>query len=361
MTTQRENLENLLQICDEILHRRRDRTGSADKKRELREKARTQLEELIPQSIAADAVARTHSLSRGELLALALLFHQRLVARNPALSGGELLGLMAEAGYSRVQAMAWITAESPLRKQGWLRAQAARDGFDPIDTQFSAGTVAMAAFWPKPPPEKEAKGTPSNELSAFADEEQYLWELLGYRNLCLHRAEALCEPDPITGGLSDRFRRLSREARTCRTTIRTRLARTTGGHDFALERFRRKHRLSQNEFLIACHLLFGEFVEGEPFAPALDCVRLVSERRTEVFRRRKLVAATSPLVQSGIIGREGPDLQKALIADLYLSDWAAEALMLGVNTLRTPTLDKRELDEFLRGDSPGLSEWDQDS
>ena len=347
-------LEGLLQLCDQI-GELQARNPSADS--EAAASTRAQAQELrdrffseLP-SLKEHAVAST--LDDAELLLLALLFHRRLAGASDPLTGGSLIALLRHAGFSRSRALAALGPDGRLRKEQWLYAQAQPRGHEPLDTWFSASSAALTLFWApgwsgQTADDPVRPGSPA-EPRAYRDEEEFLWELYGWRNLCMSRAEALFPPDDPSGAVSPRFRQPRQAARTALVLIRRRLRVTPGGSAFRIEDFRREQKLGVDHLLVVVHLLFSELVEGEPYISALECLRVASESRTDLFGKRRMIGPRGRLRRSGIVAAtESHELSKALATDLTLADWAADKLLGGVGL--PPRLDDREIDDFLKGD-----------
>ncbi|MCH2111561.1 MAG: hypothetical protein MK213_01780 [Planctomycetes bacterium] len=346
-------LEGLLRLCDQIdslqarkLDGKPDVAGT-DTMRTLVASLRDEIYSQLP-SLREHAAAA--NLSDAELLTLALLFHRRLSGDDRMVDGGSLIGLLGLAGYDRSQTLDLLKADGRLRTEGWLLSQAQVRAFDPVDTWFAATSAAFSLFWMHAPQTSSVKKQEeSGTLFAYRDEEEYLWDLYGWRNMCMTRAEALFPADMPGGAPSPRFRTLRQDARTALTRVRRRLAMTPEAPQFQLEQFRHQHKLGMDHQLIVVHLLFSELVEGEPFISAIECLRVVSETRHDLFHRRGMVSPRGRLRRTGIvIGNDPGDLAKALATDLTLADWASDELVSKLGG--PPRLDDRELDDFLRGD-----------
>ncbi|MBL7009465.1 MAG: hypothetical protein ISR76_10735 [Planctomycetes bacterium] len=342
-------LEGLLQLCDQIgeLQARNPSTDS-----EASASTRAQVLELrgrffdeLP-SLREHGVAST--LEDADLLLLALLFHRRLAGASDPLTGGSLVALLRHAGFTRTQALGALGPDGRLRMEQWLYAQPQPRGHEPLDTWFSASPAAMTLFW-APGWGGDGDAEVAVEPRPYRDEEELLWELFGWRNLCMSRAESLFPPEDPSGSVSPRFRQLRQAARSALVLIRRRLQATPGGRGYRIENFRREQKLGVDHLLVVVHLLFSELVEGEPYISALECLRVVSENRTDLFAKRDMIGPKGRLRRAGIVGAaESHEFSKALATDLTLSDWAADELLSGVGI--PPRLDDREIDDFLNGD-----------
>ncbi|HJM39712.1 MAG TPA: hypothetical protein QGG59_06315 [Planctomycetota bacterium] len=347
-------LEGLLKLCDQIDYlQTKTLEGKPDLSAEeiARKQAHALREEVYSRLPSLREHSGANSLADTELLVLALLFHRRLAGDDRMVDGGTLVGLLGLAGYPRSEALEKLRRDGRLRKEGWLQIRRQPRGFDPVDTWFSATSSAFSLFW-EGGSEKQSAAQPLREvpiLQAYRDEEDYLWDLYAWRNQCIVRAEALFPGDTPGGGPSPRFRSLRQDARTSLTQLRRRLAMTPHASDFSIEKFRRKYKLGLDHQLAVIHLLFSELVEGESFISAIECLRVISETRHDLFRKRSLLSPRGRLRRKGIVvASEANEFAKALATDLTLADWVSDELVSGLGG--PPRLDDQELDDFLQGD-----------
>ncbi len=345
-------LEGLLKICDRIDQlKARSIDGKPDPQEETLavQKVRALRTEVFDQLPSLTSHVGAQQLSDIELMLLSLLLHRRLLGDDRMMDGGTLVGLMHFAGYRRNESLEALDPSSRLRSGGWLHNQTHARGFDPIDTWFAPSAASLSLFWDRNPAAPASTIATGEELSRpFQDEEEYLWELYGWRNLCLARADALFPADTPGGHPSPRFRPLRQDARTALMRMRQRLGNTKQARNFRLEKFRHEHKLGMDHQLVLLHLLFSELVEGEPFISAIECLRVVSETRHDLFRKRRLFRPKSRLRREGIVlGVEQPDNPKVMAADLTLADWVTDELLAELGG--PPRLDQKELDDFLQG------------
>ncbi|MDP6849349.1 MAG: hypothetical protein QGH51_02725 [Planctomycetota bacterium] len=347
-------LEGLLKLCDQIDYlQAKTLEGKPDLSAEevARKQAHALREEVFSQLPSLREHSNAAELSDTELLVLALLFHRRLAGDDRMVEGGALVGLLGLAGYPRSETLEHLRRDGRLRKEGWLQTRSQARGFDPVDTWFAATNTAFSLFWEGGGSKKPTAQTLSEVpvLQAYRDEEDYLWDLYAWRNQCIVRAEALFPGDTPGGGPSPRFRSLRQDARTSLTQIRRRLALTQNADDFSIEQFRRKYKLGLDHQLAVVHLLFSELVEGESYISAIECLRVISETRHDLFRKRNLLSPRGRLRRKGIVvAAEASDFSKALATDLTLADWVSDELVSNLGG--PPRLDDQELDDFLQGD-----------
>lgn len=357
MTSQRDALEGLLDICDQIrsLQERASRSPESKDERQverMRDRVRGLRDEVysaMPSLLGGRGSAKT--LADAELLVLALLFHCRVTGREPALVGSQLVALLDQAGFPRSDSLGLFAGDRALLSQGWLRADHVGTGAHyPLDSRFHPSLEALDLFWPSETAGEEAVVRPADgPVRAFRSEEELLWELYRWRNLCMQRAGALFDNERPEAAPTPRYRTLRREARATLVRVRARLKATHDGTSFRVERFRREHALNFDEMLLVVHYLFGELVEGEPYLPALECLRMVAETRGDLFRKRRLVSRSGRLRREGILRAAGEEFDKALATDLSLADWVADDILAGMG--RSLRLQEEDLDDLLREDS----------
>lgn len=347
-------LDGLLAICDEIRKlqdRSRRHPGIPDGSRVDRMRTRVQ-------SLRTDVFcalpgliqnARGSALDDAELLVLALLFHARVSDRDSALTGSQLVALLSQAGFGRTEVLALLDPAGELIRSGWLRIERRPgDGHYPLDAAFHPSLVAMDLFWPSLAEDQEPPARPDQPAQPYCSEEECLWDYYRWRNLCIQRAGALFDPERSDAMPAPRYRALRREARAALVRTRARLSATPSGREFRLERFRKEQGLGSDHMLLVLHLLFAELVEGEPYLSALECLRLVAETRSDLFRKRRIVSRHGRLRREGLLKAASEEFEKALATDLSLSDWVADDILAGF--ARSPRLAEGELDDLLRGE-----------
>ncbi|HEX9794417.1 MAG TPA: hypothetical protein VGC54_10580 [Planctomycetota bacterium] len=356
MTTKTEALEGLLEICDQIRDLQEDslrdsgsRLRGSGKAEETVARVRVLREAVFAELPALAGQPAAKALSDAELLLLALLFHRRISGRSEGLRGGELVSLLTQAGFSRGKALAALDREAALRHGSWLAVRTDSRRHDPLDLRFEPTAMAMDLFMPAVPvPLTDAPEAPPDQ--PFRSEEEYFWDLLRWRNLCIQRAEALFEGEWPASAPSQRLVDAGREARAAHLRLRARLGATKGSSEYVLESFRREHQLGTDHMLLVMHLLFSETLEGESFLAASECLRLISDQRTDLFLKRRIVGPRGRLRREGTVlaGDDGSEHARAMAHDLYLAEWAVESLLAGLH--RRPALEDRDFEDLARGE-----------
>ena len=350
-------LDGLLAVCDELraIQEVAARGGSPSPDALLRvREALTQFQAVgfdsLP-GVAANPLAG--HLTDAELLLLALLFHRRVAGRSGEYEGSTLISLMNRAGLVRSRGLEILGPDSPLRQGEWLIASPGGGGLDPVDCTFQASKEALALFWPPLVVTNSAKtpNTPTPEApAAYSSEQEYLWDLLQWRQLCLQRAASLFDVEPPqVGGEVPEAAELREAAHSTWVRIRERLAQTPHGRDFGLERLAQEFHLGPDHVLMICHLFFGETLEADLFHHPSECLRVVAARREDVFHRRRMIAPNSRLRREGIVLTEGDDSAKMLLLPLCLADWVVDRILGGLQ--RSPNWNAQDLEDFLRGET----------
>ena len=351
--TDRTALDGLLEFCDRIRDEQEDDDGAVQGAEAL-EHVERMGRRLFPKLPGVQAQPAAAELDAHELFVLALLLHHRMRDGAEPLEGARLLQILLRTGFPRSEAMTLLGPAHALRVEGWLKTELPEGGFDPLDAIFLPSPRALQLFWPGTLPAREAGDSAADEPGgdeprAYRDEAEYLWDLHGWRNLCILRADAAVEVDARSLRPSARNRMHRRRARQRWLRIRRRIGATENGRDFALERFMREHGLGPDHVLLMVHLLFGELLEGEAAIPAAEALRLLAETRDDILRKRPTIGPDGQLRQLGILHAEGEDYAKMSLAPLALADWAVDRILAGVR--RRPQWDEREFQDFLNGDT----------
>lgn len=344
-------LDGLLEVCDQI----REPQDGAQPSAETLERVESLGRALSPMLPGLGAEPEAAELGPRELFVVALLIHHRLRAASEPLDGAALIRLLARAGLARSAAMALLAPAHQLRKGKWLDANLPDGGFDPLDAAFAPSALSLRVFWPGAQEPEEGSEEEDEESAReaeaqepYRDEAEYLWDLHGWRGMCIQRADSVFEIEIATGRPSPRNRMLRRQARQRWLRIRRRVAATDSGRDFGMEIFMREHGLATDHVLLLVHLIYGELIEGEPAIPAVEGLRLLSETRDDLFLKRRILAPDARLRQLGIVIAEGEDYAKMSSAPLALADWAVDRILTGVR--RRPKWDESEFEDFLNGD-----------
>ncbi|MFQ5748743.1 MAG: hypothetical protein ACE5H3_04710 [Planctomycetota bacterium] len=352
MSRQNDALEGLLEVCEQIrnLQEKVGREPGENLEaptRQARARVGMLRQEVFSALPSLSSQPAAQALSDAELLLLGFLFHHRISGRPSPPSGADLCALLARAGHPAGSSLSLLAAGAPLRQGGWLLSTTPAQGFDPLDNLFAASPSALSLFWQEglAAPREEKPEAP---LEPYSSEEECFWDYFAWRNICIHRAQLLFDPLYPNVEFPGRHRALWQKARSARLRIRSRLARTPGGADFSLETFQHRYRLGADEMLVALHLLFCEVVDGEPFLSALECLRVIAETRSGLFRKRGVVGPSGRLRKEGLVLGESAEVAKTLAAEICLADWAVEEMTSGLG--RLPRLDSRIFDDLLRGE-----------
>ncbi|MFK5955654.1 MAG: hypothetical protein QM477_04320 [Planctomycetota bacterium] len=355
-------LDGLLEVCDQ-LRELQDLTSrgarlSEESLRKTRLQVETLGEQVFPLLPGIQQLPAADELDTHALLVLALLFHGKISGSSEAFSGIQLCGLLMRAELPRSLTMELLGSQGLLRTQNWVHCEETTQGFDPLDSYFRPTPKALSLFWPIKELENEASSQAIDESSAgktvrdlpvpFSDEGQYLWEIGAWRQICMQRAGALFEVDPITEEPSPRLQELREMAHAKWVDVRRRLSVTPGGREFGLERLAATHKLGPDHMLLIAHMFFAETVDIDLFLSPGECLRLAAAHRDDLLQKRHLVSAQGRLRREGLVVADGEESAKMLAVPLCLADWVVERVLAGVG--RSLKWNQQELEEFLRGD-----------
>ena len=362
-------LDGLLEVCDQLRTLHDNAARGAIPSEDTLRRTRERVAELGPQAFellpGIQSQPLAESLNSHELLVLALLFHRRVSGTSDALPGATLIGLLLRAGVLRSEALHLLGPNASLRQQDWMIAEITRNGLDPLDGFFLPSTAALALFWPQQTSAEQVDGGPATEagedkggvapapvvapnLTPYASEQEYLWDLYAWRQACLKRAATLFDVDPDQPQHPQTME-LREQARRCWVGIRQRLSLTPESREFGLEKLATDFRLGPNHVLIVTHLLFAEILDAELYLSPMECLRLIADRRESAFTLRSLLAPKSRLRREGIVLSEGEDSAKILAVPLSLADWVVERVLAGLGG--SPKWSQKDLEDFLSGET----------
>ncbi|GJM21922.1 MAG: hypothetical protein DHS20C15_18370 [Planctomycetota bacterium] len=263
-----------------------------------------------------------HALERA--LCLAAL-SERLAGRAQS-SGSSLLEIACPNSAQRLQALAQLDESGALLRAGLLIPESLPSHpAEALDTRFRVGEhlfrLACEVFGrPAPEPAERPRG-------AYRSNAELLGDL---RRLSLHyrrRAARLFHLDPWTGagldvleGSASLKERAEREA----GRVRERLLASTNTDQLPALALARKHNLELDALVLLTTVLFQELVEGVGAVDAVDLLKLVSERESDLLRRRQMLR---PLARKGLLRLEGAYAGKDLTADASLPNEIVAALL----------------------------------
>ncbi|MCX8228901.1 MAG: hypothetical protein OTJ44_03010 [Planctomycetota bacterium] len=306
-------LENILKLCDRLCDAHQQNLPHSD------------LTDQEQANLAEAGSLLKEDLPPSALLLMSLFFHRRVQGNYDTWRGGEIISLLYRAGIPRTESLTLLFPSSALRQGSWLRGSVEPSQHDPLDAWFDVTPKALQ--WLQGIP-VESTGLPAHAPKPYLNEEDLLWDLYAWRQLCIRRAETLFDEGAHPSVLQE----ARQQARRKLFSIRARIQSTENGRALGIEKFRRNHKLGQDHLLIILHLLFSELLEAEPFLSGLECLRLISETRNDLFRKRQLFSRQGLLRRSKIVHADSR-LGKELAATLSLADWAAGQVLLGVRGL----------------------------
>lgn len=270
------------------------------------------------------ALAR-HDLDGLELALCLAAVARRLDGRQVS-AGRELLDAVCDGSAQRLQALARLDETGALLTHGLLIPETLPSHpADALEARFRVGEhlfrLTCEVFGrPAPAPVERPSG-------AYRTNAELLGDL---RRLSLHyrrRAARLFHLDPWTGAGLDVLEggaalreRAEREARR----VQQRLAATDDTTNLPVLALARQHGLELDALVLLATVLFQELVEGVGAVDAVDLLKLVCERESDLLRRRQMLR---PLARKGLLHLEGAYAGKDLTADASLPNEVVAAML----------------------------------
>lgn len=362
MAERKEYFRKVLDLCDELselnkrLQRRRGRevsrmgTRLLQEKKEKLEDLTAQLDKAFVKGTLGD-VRRKYSLSREELLVLALLLSHRVRTGGSGLTGRQILFTIFESAYDIVRGMGILGSEGNLRSAGMV---VAADPYreDILETTFRlADDMFYAIVW-------EINGDkglfPRQTGKPYSSAREHIIEMGRLTALYRKRASLLFPVEAedffnVGGELT--LDEADYRIEAAWTDIEGRLLLTKEYETFPLVRLERRFALSREELVIVASLFFVELVSPTPYLIAGDLVKLVSRDDEDLIANRGLLTADSTLVKSGVVvfDEEYSVHKKLSTFEAYLADWVVEELAGPMHGVSDITADEQiYVHEFLK-------------
>ena len=327
--------KKILDLCDE-LSALKERLDQGEDAPSVRRKLRAALRETVVEiqkkvsrelrsGILSSAAAQSLPEHAGGAV-LALLLARYVSSRRPEMPGREILDLLFQSSFAKLQGIALLRPDGALRTGGLVEAEATGKGSDPLDARFRLSEKVVRLFCEagiaQPP-------GPLPRRRVYRNHREYLLDLKALRALYQQRAARLFDPErfPLGAGARAETGGIERRIRQMRRRILETLEATPACQQFAAVRFQREYGLSDDEMLIVVGLLFQELLEGEAFADAVELVKMVSADEEDLIRKRRLLRAGSPLLSHQIVQLEDMIAEKEMTAEVVLSNWVVERLL----------------------------------
>lgn len=366
MNPRKDYFRKVLDICDELdfikkrLHRRATRSITRisqalviEKHGKLKELS-SQLDKAFIRGALGDIRAK-YSLSREELLVIALLLSHRVRTGNAGVAGREILSTIFDSGYDIIAGMGILSSDGNLRVSGIIvapepyREDVLEATFRLSDDMFYAIVYEIAG--------QTGIAVPRPPLKPFGSGREHLIEMGRLTAIYRKRAAALFPleaEDFFTSGGEVTLDEMDYRIEAGWTDIEGRLLLTTGYEKYPLVRLERKYALGREEIVIVVCLFFAELVATVPYLVVSDLVKLVSRDDEDLMEKRRLLDPKSLLVKSGIVllDEEYSVHRKNCTCDAYLADSAVEELTGPKPEVGDITPDLQiDLHEFLKGAS----------
>jgi len=340
-------------MCDELPSKT---PAYARKARELRREAGRILKE-HPQEGTMAALLKRHRLGRDHVLVMLELLRQRLHSSDPFLPGREILAVLAEGSFERLDRLRLLGPRSPLLVAGILTPHlaGADDPAELLEMRFRlsdrAFRILLRVLRADLLPNARSEGFKAHGYRG------YLGYLMDVRRLALlyqKRAARLFhfdEWDGLAAGKPDTLPLLNKRIPAFSEHIEKCLELTPRSEKFPLVELSRDLGLVEEHRVILVTLVFEELTRGNPFLDAVDLLKLVCRSEQDLVRRRKVLAPDSPLVSCGLVRVEEVVHGKDLSGEVHVPNAVVDRVLGGTRDLKSKAIDeesRREFQEFLK-------------
>jgi hypothetical protein len=363
MATRKDYFRKVLDLCDELdfikkrLHRRAARSitrvsqALVNEKRGKLKELSSQLDKAFIHGALGDIRVK-YSLSREELLVIALLLSQRVRTGNSGVAGREILSTIFDSGFDIISGMGILSADGNLRGSGIVvapepyREDVLEATFRLSDDMFYAIVYEIAG--------QTGIAVPRPPLKPFGSAREHLIEMGRLVAIYRKRAAALFPleaEDFFTSAGDVTLDEMDYRIESGWGDIEGRLLLTPGYEKYPIVRMERKYALGREEVVIVVCLLFAELIAPLPYLVVSDLLKLVSRDEEDLIGRRRLLDPASLLVKSGIVilDEEYSVHRKNCTCDAYLADSVVEELIGPKTEVGGITPDLQiDLHEFLK-------------
>lgn len=330
------NWKAILDLCDE-LSALKEKLDEREETPSVRRKLRGSMQEIVKDiarrmskearfGVLAPMAARL-ALKPNELAVIALLLSRFVAYNTPEIEGRELLNLLFDSSYSKLQGISLLESKALLRAAGLVECEAPEKGSDPLDSRFRLSDKIVRALC------EAGIAHPRDYRPAsrrtYHNNREYLLDLKALKSLYHQRAVRLFDPErvPFTEAGRAEIQVLGKRIVEVRRRILETLEASPEAAQFTAVRFQHEFGLCEEETLIVVSLLFQELLEGEAYADAVDLLKLVSSDEESVIRNRKFFRPGSSLLRHNIVQLEDMVAEKAMTAEVVLSNWVVERLL----------------------------------
>jgi len=364
MGDRKEYFRKVFDLCDELdsikkrLARRQGRvltkSGAvllAEKNDKLQELS-VQLDKAFLRGTLGE-VRRKYTLTREELVVIALLLSHRIRVGSAGFPGRDILSTIFDSAYDTIRGMGTLSPDGSLRSAGIVvAAEPYRD--DVLETPFRLSDDMFYAIV------YEITGSPGLAMARqpqrpFSSAREHMIEMGRLSALYRKRAAALFPVEAedffnVSGDVA--LDEADYRIETGWSDVEARLLLTPDYDKFPLVRLERKYALSREELIIVVSLFFAELVSPAPYLVVGDLVKLVSRDEEDIMAKRALLAEQSTLVKAGILefDEEYSVHRKVSTFEAYLADWVTEELSGPKPDASGITADLQiDVHEFLKG------------
>jgi len=330
-------LRKLLDLADELRVLRKKIQDPALKndavqrlRRRSREKLRHLASELGTFRFRGSLGLVLKKLDPEHFLLLAILLRRYLRSVSPYVEGRALLAAVFETSFELLKGLELLQPESVLRKDELILIDQAEEGTEEglLESRFRLADAVVEAFLE----ELGLRTTPrKRNRKGYSNNREFLLDLKVLHNLFLTRAQRIFSPDSwwrVRGSAGDRANlALNRRIQTAEARIDARLAKTPDADTFPIRQFVLEFGLAKEELLIVLHLLFLEFLEGNPYADVVQLIQLISCDEEAVLRNREIFLSHGTLRKAGILEIDEMMDGRELTGEAHLADWVLDRML----------------------------------
>jgi hypothetical protein len=330
-------LRKLLDLADELRALKKKIQDPALKndavqrlRRRSREKLRHLASELGAFRFKGTLGVVLKKLEPEHFLLLATLLRRYLRSVSPYVEGRALLAAVFETSFELLKGLELLQPESVLRREELVLIDQADEGTEDglLESRFRLADAVVEAFLE----ELGLRSTPRKRTrKGYANHREFLLDLKVLHNLFLTRSQRIFSSDSwwrVRGAAGDRANlALNRRIQATEARIEARISKTPEADEFPLRQFFLEFGLAKEEILVVLHLLFLEFLEGNPYADVVQLIQLISGDEESVLRNRELFLPHGMLRKAGILEVEEMMDGRELTGEAHLADWVLDRML----------------------------------
>lgn len=267
------------------------------------------------------------SLQSNDLVILALLLSRHVAYNTPEMEGREILDLLFDSSYAKLQGIRFLDGKGEIRSTGLVEIDIPDKGSDPLDTRFRLSDKVVHLLCDAGI--ARYRESHSTGKRSYHNNREYLLDLKALNSLMRQRSARLFDPErfPFSETTQAEAENIEKRIYGVKKRIIETLESTVNIGQYPAVRFQTEFGLSEEEMLIVVRLLFQELLEGEAYADAVELVKMVSQDEEDLIRKRRLFRHGSNLLRNNIIQLEDMVAEKAMTAEVVLSNWVVERLL----------------------------------